>query len=114
MLLVEFLEKLNTTPEAVTFDNTMAVIEENYRFNETAFTNGGTRNAAGQNSGSCKIFAFGHINDLTEAQTLQCFGDYYRTDVLGNPDGNDHQNIRNFIQHGWQGVNFDGNALVLR
>ena len=29
MLLIEFLEKLNTAPETVTFDNTIAVIEEN-------------------------------------------------------------------------------------
>ena len=114
MLLIDYLEKLNTTPEAVSFDNTMAVIEENYRFNETTFTNGETSNAAGQNNGSCKIFAFGHMNNLTEVQTLQCFGDYYRTDVLENPDGNDHQNIRNFIQHGWPGVSFDGSALVLK
>ncbi len=114
MLLIEFLEKLNTEPETVTFDNTIAVIEENYRFSETAFTNGETKNDAGQNNGSCKIYAFGHINNLTEAQTLQCFGDYYRKDVLENPDGDDHQNIRNFIQHGWQGISFDGSALALR
>lgn len=114
MLLIEFLEKLNTVPETVTFDNTIAVIEENYRFSETAFTNGETKNAAGQNNGSCKIYAFGHINGLTEAQTLQCFGDYYRTDVLGNPGGDDHQNIRNFIQHGWHGISFDASALALK
>ena len=114
MSLIEFLEKLNTFPETVTFDNTIAVIEENYHFNEAAFTNGETSNAAGQNNGSCKIFAFGHINDLTEAQTLQCFGDYYRIVVLENPGGDDHQNIRNFIQHGWQGISFEGSALVLR
>lgn len=114
MLLIEFLEKLNTAPGIVTFDNTIAVIEENYHFNETAFTNGETKNTAGQNNSSCKIFAFGHINNLTEAQTLQCFGDYYRTDVLGNPGGDDHQNIRNFIQHGWQGISFDDSALTLK
>lgn len=114
MLLIDFLEKLNAAPETVTFDHTMAVIEENYRFSETAFTNGKTKNVAGQNNGSCKIYAFGHINRLTEAQTLQCFGDYYRKDVLGNPDGDDHQNIRNFIQHGWQGISFDDSALALK
>jgi hypothetical protein len=114
MLLIDFLEKLNAAPETVTFDQTMAVIEENYRFSETAFTNGKTKNIAGQNNGSCKIYAFGHINGLTEAQTLQCFGDYYRKDVLGNPDGEDHQNIRNFIQYGWQGISFDDSALALK
>ena len=109
-----FLEKLIKAPETISFEDAIAVIEKNYTFKETAFTNGETRNESGQNNGSCKIFAFGHINNLTEEQTLNCFGDYYRKDVLGNPNGDDHQNIRNFIQHGWQGVSFDNTALALK
>jgi len=114
MLLTAFLEKLNVASEAVTFDDTIAAIEENYTFTETAFTNGDTKNEAGQNNGSCKIFAFGRLNNLTEEQTLHCFGDYYRKDVLGNPGGDDHQNIRNFIQSGWGGIYFDGEALAVK
>lgn len=114
MSLVSFLETLGTSPETVSFDDTISAIEENYSFIETAFTSGGTKNEAGQNNGSCKIFAFGHLNNLTEEQTLHCFGDYYRHDVLGNPDGNDHQNIRNFIQSGWSGIDFDGEALAVK
>jgi len=113
MSLSAFLQKLNTAPETVSFDSCIAVVDENYIFKETAFLNGGTKNEAGKNNGSCKIFAFGHLNSLTEEQTLQCFGDYYRKDVLENPDGNNHQNIRNFIQHGWAGVSFEGDALAL-
>lgn len=114
MSLSAFLEQLTASPEIVSFDNTIAVIEENYTFHETAFTNGNTTNEAGQNNGSCKIFAFGLLNGLTEEQTLHCFGDYYRTDVLGNPEGDDHQNIRNFIKQGWQGISFEGDALNLK
>jgi hypothetical protein len=114
MSLSSFLETLGTSPETVSFDDTVSVIEENYSFIETAFTNGDAKNEAGQNNGSCKIFAFGRLNNLSEEQTLHCFGDYYRHDVLGNPDGDDHQNIRNFIQSGWQGISFDGCALVLK
>ena len=47
-------------------------------------------------------------------QTLHCFGDYYRTDVLQHPDATDHQNIRNLIRFGLDGVRFDGEALVLK
>ena len=112
MSLNDFLQKLAATPEAVAFADTIAVIDENYDFQETAFSNGGTENQAGQNNGSCKIFAFGKFNGLSEQQTLHCFGDYYRVDVLENPEGDDHQNIRNFIKHGWQGVNFAGDALA--
>ena len=114
MLISAFLEKVLIAPETISFDDTITVIENNYRFKETAFTNGETRNEAGQNNGSCKIFAFGHLNNLTEEQMLNCFGDYYRNDVLGKPDGDDHQNIRNFIKQGWPGVSFDGEALVLK
>jgi hypothetical protein len=89
----------------------MAVIEAHYDFSPTAFRNGDTENAADTNNGSCKIFAFGLLNELTEAQTLACFGDYYRKDVLENPAGDDHQNIRNFIKYGWKGISFSADAL---
>ena len=114
MSLDVFLQKVKSAPESISFDETIQVIEESYVFTEIAFSNGDTNNEAGQNNGSCKIFAFGLANDLTEEQTLHCFGDYYRVDVLGNPNGDDHQNIRNFIQQGWQGIKFDGDALLLK
>lgn len=114
MSLAAFLKKLKKTPEIVTFDDTLSIIEEHYVFHETAFQNGGIGNATGQNNGSCKIFAFGHINNLTEEQTLNCFGDYYRKDVLKTLNGDDHQNIRNFMKNGWQGVRFQGEALILK
>lgn len=106
-----FLKKLNNNPESVTFDDTMAVIGASYEFTPASFTNGELRNEAGQNSGSCKLFAFALLNGLTEAQTLVCFGAYYREDVLKHPDGTDHQNIRNFMKYGWAGVKFDSMPL---
>ena len=114
MTVEAFLKKLNEAPESVTFDDTMAVINEAYEFTPTAFTNGDVKNEAGQNSGSCKLFSFGLLNKLTEAQTLACFGAYYRDDVLKNPNGTDHQNIRNFMKSGWSGVRFEGTALRLK
>lgn len=102
-----FLKKLNDTPQEVAFTDTMAVIDASYEFTPMAFTNGDLRNEAGQNSGSCKLLAFAMLNGLSEEQTLACFGDYYRQDVLKNPEGTDHQNIRNFMKYGWAGVKFD-------
>ncbi|MBA5764412.1 HopJ type III effector protein [Vibrio sp. 404] len=112
MELKSFLEKLKSAPSSVEFSQSIAVIEANYTFTPTAFSNGTMRNPAGENNGSCKIFAFGLLHKLTEEQVLSMFGEYYRGDVLGNPDGDDHQNIRNFIAHGWQGVKFEGQALA--
>jgi len=114
MLITTFLEKLNTTPKSIEFTDTMAVIEENYLFSETQFFNGEQNNSAGQNSGSCKIFAFSLLHQLSVAQTLACFGQYYREDVLQNPTGNDHQNIRQFMTHGWDEVKFSAKALTAK
>lgn len=109
-----FLEKLKDTPESITFAETIATIEENYDFTPTAFENGLQHNAAGENLGSCKIFSFAEIQNLSEAATLACFGSYYYEDVLKNPSGTDHQNIRNFMKTGWDGIAFYGSALVLK
>jgi len=110
-----FLEKIKNN-EAVSFNETMAVINENYHYQPTEFSNGLDEhrliNKAGTNEGSCRIFAFAQIHQLDQAQTLNLFGDYYRADVLKNPDGTSHQNIRNFMQYGWAGISFNGEALT--
>lgn len=114
MTIEQFLAKLKSAPNTVSFTDTINVIEANYSFKETSFTNGKITNNAGQNSGSCKLFAFAKLNNLSKEETLTCFGDYYRIDVLQNPNGNDHQNIRNFMQFGWNGIAFENKALTLK
>ena len=114
MNIISFLTKLNQTPEANTFSETMAVIEANYDFTPTAFENGLRHNISGENSGSCKLFAFAQLQNLSEAQTLSCFGAYYYEEVLENPEGANHQNIRNFMKTGWDGIAFYGSALILK
>ena len=114
MTIAAFLEKLKQTPEAIVFSETIATIDKNYDFTPTAFENGLQHNAAGENSGSCKLFSFAEILNLSEAETLACFGAYYYEDVLQNPNGTDHQNIRNFMKTGWDGIAFYGSALVLK
>lgn len=111
MSIDTFIERINSNPEGISFTDTIAVIEENYTFTPTAFQNGSFKNEAGQNSGSCKLFSFAQLHTLTETQTLACFGDYYRVDVLQHPEAQDHQNIRNFMKFGWSGIAFEGNAL---
>ncbi|WP_198263061.1 HopJ type III effector protein [sulfur-oxidizing endosymbiont of Gigantopelta aegis] len=111
MTLNSFLQILQDAPESIEFTDTMSVIEALYDFTETAFNNGDLVNAAGENSGSCKLFAFAQLQDLSEEQTLACFGDYYRDDVLQHPEEKNHQNIRNFMQSGWSGISFSAPAL---
>jgi len=105
MSLKGFIETLRSKPETVKFADTMQVIEQNYQFVEVAFSNGDVRNNKGENNGSCKIFSFAQLNKLPESQTLSCFGEYYQ-DVLATPDGDDHQNIRNFTIMGSKFENY--------
>lgn len=111
MELQAFLQQVRTRPDSIEFDDTMAVIDANYHFTPTAFTNGDIENEAGQNNGSCKILAFGQLHGLTKDETLACFGKFYRDDVLGDPDGDGHQNIRNLMQNGWDKVSFSAEPL---
>lgn len=111
MTINSFIKKLASSPEETNFDDAINTIDQNYHFTPAEFYNGELHNPANQNNGSCKIFAFAKLHGLTAEQTLHCFGNYYRVDVLQNPDGSDHQNIRNFIIHGWDGIRFSTEPL---
>lgn len=112
MELKSLLQRLNDAPDSVSFNDMIAAIDANHEFTPTTFRNGDQLNEAGKNNGSCKIFSFARLHQLSPQQTLHCFGDHYRKDVLGYPDGTDHQNIRNFMKTGWAGIVFDGEALT--
>ena len=109
-----FLDRVKSG-QPVSFQDTISVITHNYQYTPTRFSNGSGADAvvndAGTNEGSCKIFGFARLHGLTEADTLRLFGDYYRKDVLENPEGQDHHNIRNFMKYGWAGIQFDGEPL---
>ena len=92
------------------FADVLAFIEARYNHIATAFQNGKQHNAATENQGSAKIFSFAKLNGLNQAQTLSLFAEHYAS-VLATPEGIDHQNIRQFMQHGWDGVQFETLAL---
>ena len=97
----------------IKFEDTMQVIEDNFEFSPTKFKNGKTINEEGQNSGSCKLFALAKEIGLSEEDTLKAFGQYYK-EVLDTPEGESHQNIRNFMKFGWSGISFEKTALSLK
>lgn len=111
LCIVDLLNEIENE-NTVEFEQVMQVINDNYSYQPTSFINGEITNDAGTNEGSCKIFYFAQLNKLDEQQTLACFGRYYREDVLNNPEGDDHGNIRNFIKSGWQGIEFKSIALA--
>ena len=112
MNIESFKNKLKESPKQIDFSETMNVVDENYNFIPTAFKNGTLENAEGQNSGSCKLFAFAKAEELTKEDTLACFGQYYFDDVLKDPNGSGHQNIRNFMNTGFEGLTFNGEPLT--
>ena len=116
MTIDQLIEKINIKPDSIEFDEVINAIKEAYHFTPTRFSNGiendVTVNEIGTNEGSCKVFAFARLNKLNEEQTLACFGRYYREDVIGHPDSKDHANIRHFMKHGWDGISFEGEALL--
>lgn len=95
------------------FKEVIEFIETSYQHQPTAFKNGDAYNESAQNQGSAKVFAFAQLNNLDKEDTLYLFAEHYQA-VLNTPDGTDHQNIRQFMIHGWQGIAFEGQALVAK
>lgn len=96
--------------QKIDFKQVLNFIDARYDFSPTAFVNGTQKNAANENQGSCKVFSFAQLNHLNQLDTLALFAEHYHA-VRDNPAGTDHQNIRQFIHNGWQGIHFEGQAL---
>ncbi|MFZ5561535.1 MAG: HopJ type III effector protein [Pseudomonadota bacterium] len=113
MIFATLLERLKQG--TADFEDVIAYIGAHYDYRPTRFSNGrgadSVINAAGQNEGSCRLFALARHKGLSEEDTLQLFGRFYRDDVLKHPEGGDHANIRRFLQDGWAGIRFEGEAL---
>lgn len=111
-------EQLNTLLEKLkahtaSFKEVIEFIETFYKHEPTAFRNGDAYNEATQNQGSAKVFSFAKLNNLSKEDTLYLFAEHYQS-VLNTPEATDHQNIRQFMKHGWPGITFEGQALTAK
>lgn len=95
------------------FSDVLALIDAHYTHRPTAFQNGTLFNQPEQNQGSAKVFSFAKLKGLDKTQTLHLFAEHYQA-VLADPEGSDHQNIRQFMQHGWEGIHFEAEALAAK
>jgi hypothetical protein len=77
------------------------MIEENYTFSPTAFENGMLHKR--ERTPACVIQA---AEIQTVAATLYCFGAYCRKKIMRDPDGTNHQNIRNPVETGQTELHF--------
>ncbi len=103
------LKKLDNNE--IVFVDVLTYIEDNYNYIPSAFTNGNQENAVDQNQGSAKVLAFAKLNNYTENDTLKLFAEHYKA-VLETPNGTDHNNIRQFMENGWNGVSFENEVLT--
>lgn len=107
----DLLQQLDT--KSIHFADVLKYIEDHYQHSPTSFANGAQINAQSENQGSAKVLFFAQLNNFNEQDTLLLFAEYYDA-VLANPEGSDHQNIRQFMQNGWDKVVFDGQALHVK
>ncbi len=95
------------------FKDSLALIEQHFEYQPCGFRNGPLVNAEGENAGSCRIFGLGQYCNLSEVDTLKPFAEHYQQ-VLDDPTGESHGNIRQFISTGWSGIRFEGVPLRQR
>ena len=106
IFIIMELEKLQKLP----FKEIIAYIDENFEYTASSFKNGTLMNAESENQGSAKTLYFAKLNNLSVEDTLRLFAEHYQA-VLGDKEGSSHQNIRNFMQNGWEGVEFEKEVL---
>lgn len=92
------------------FSDVLAYIEARYQHTPTAFQNGAQYNAATENQGSAK-FSLCQVTRFRPSTNFKFICRTLRI-CISYPRGTDHQNIRQFMQNGWDGVKFEGQALT--
>lgn len=85
---------------------TVAAIGSIYDVPQQAFSVGDHHNNVGENTGSLAILGFAKANHLAPAQVMAMFAEAGE-EVLADPGGTDHANIRAFMKHGLDGVTFE-------
>lgn len=99
--------------DALTFESVMEIIDTFYESQILEFRNGDIVNKPGENEGSAKLLSYAALSQMDEATTLKLWGQYYR-EVLADPNGTSHANIRNFMKTGWKGVPFENGIALTR
>ncbi|KAL7509237.1 hypothetical protein ACHAXN_006261 [Cyclotella atomus] len=107
-----FNANLEMSGDSLMFQEFIDLCDEQYEYGLIEFKNGDIVNKPGENDGSAKVLSYAALANFDKEMTLKLWGQYYR-DVLATPDGNDHQNIRNFMKYGWDGVDFSANGIAL-
>ncbi|GKY98473.1 hypothetical protein MPSEU_000804600 [Mayamaea pseudoterrestris] len=107
-----FNANLEMDGDSIMFQDVIDLIDKYYESQLLEFKNGDMLNRQGENEGSAKVLSYAALAQLDKESTLKLWGQYYR-EVKADPEGDSHQNIRNFMKYGWDGVPFElGIALT--
>lgn len=106
-----FNANVEMSADDLMFEDVIALIDTHYESQLLEFKNGDMLNQQGENEGSAKILSYAALSNMDKETTLKLWGQYYR-EVLADKDGTSHQNIRNFMKYGWDGVPFE-NGIAL-
>lgn len=98
-----FNANMEMDADSITFEEVMEMINANFETGLIEFKNGDIVNKQGENAGSAAVLSYGALAGFDKETTLKLWGQYYR-EVLDDPDGDSHQNIRNFMKFGWDGT----------
>ena len=99
--------------DALTFEEVIEVIDTYFESQLLVFKNGDIVNQQGENEGSAKLLSYAALSEMDKETTLKLWGQYYR-EVLNDPNGTSHANIRNFMKYGWEGVPFENGIALTR
>jgi len=99
--------------DSLKFEEVMELIDTHFESGLIEFKNGNIVNKPGENEGSAKLLSYAALSEFDKDTTLKLWGQYYR-EVLADPDGDSHQNIRNFMKSGWDGVPFENGIALTR
>ena len=91
----------------------LAVIRMFYLIEPQEFEVGSYHNALGDNLDTLAIIGYAEVHHLTDSETLAMFCEAY-TEVLNSPDGDNHPNIRAFMDVGHKGFRLKFFPLQLR
>ena len=108
-----FNANVEMSADTLQFEDVMEIIDKYYETGLIEFKNGDIVNKQGENEGSAKVLSYAALSNLDKDTTLKLWGQYYR-EVLKDADGDSHQNIRNFMKYGWEGVPFENGIALTR
>jgi len=108
-----FNANLEMSGDSLTFEEFTELVDENYETQLLEFKNGDIVNMQGENQGSANVLSYAALANFDKDTTLKLWGQYYR-EVLADPEGDSHSNIRNFMKTGWEGVPFENGISLTK